>query len=49
MRFSNFLFPESRDPARDGVVIEETLPEVTSRRKTGLNGTVTRGCQTPSA
>ena len=27
MKFSNFLFPESRDPARDGVVIDETLRE----------------------
>ncbi|HEY6432344.1 MAG TPA: LLM class flavin-dependent oxidoreductase [Acetobacteraceae bacterium] len=27
MRFSNFLFPESRDPARDGAVIEETIAE----------------------
>lgn len=27
MKFSNFLFPESRDPARDGQVIDETLRE----------------------
>ena len=27
MRFSNFLFPESREPARDAQVIEETLRE----------------------
>ncbi len=27
MKFSNFLFPESRDPARDGMVIDETLAE----------------------
>ena len=27
MKFSNFLFPESRDPARDGQVIDETLSE----------------------
>jgi alkanesulfonate monooxygenase SsuD/methylene tetrahydromethanopterin reductase-like flavin-dependent oxidoreductase (luciferase family) len=27
VRFSNFLFPESRDPARDGQVIDETLNE----------------------
>jgi alkanesulfonate monooxygenase SsuD/methylene tetrahydromethanopterin reductase-like flavin-dependent oxidoreductase (luciferase family) len=27
MRFGNFLFPESRDPAQDGAVIEETLDE----------------------
>ncbi len=27
MRVSNFLFPESRDPARDGLVIDETIAE----------------------
>ncbi|MEJ0018781.1 MAG: LLM class flavin-dependent oxidoreductase [Acetobacteraceae bacterium] len=27
MKFSNFLFPECRDPARDGVVIDEVLRE----------------------
>ncbi|MGH6798814.1 MAG: LLM class flavin-dependent oxidoreductase [Roseiarcus sp.] len=27
MKFSNFLFPESRDPSRDGAIIEETLGE----------------------
>lgn len=27
MKFGNFLFPESRDPARDGVVIDEALAE----------------------
>jgi alkanesulfonate monooxygenase SsuD/methylene tetrahydromethanopterin reductase-like flavin-dependent oxidoreductase (luciferase family) len=27
MKFGNFLFPDSRDPARDGVVIDETLQE----------------------
>ncbi len=27
MRFGNFLFPDSRDPARDGAVIAETLRE----------------------
>jgi alkanesulfonate monooxygenase SsuD/methylene tetrahydromethanopterin reductase-like flavin-dependent oxidoreductase (luciferase family) len=27
VRFSNFLFPESRDPAQDGAVIDETLRE----------------------
>ncbi len=27
MKFSNFLFPESRDPAGDGRVIDETLRE----------------------
>lgn len=29
MKFSNFLFPESRDPADDGRVIDETLREAT--------------------
>jgi alkanesulfonate monooxygenase SsuD/methylene tetrahydromethanopterin reductase-like flavin-dependent oxidoreductase (luciferase family) len=27
VKFSNFLFPDSRDPERDGVVIDETLRE----------------------
>ena len=27
MKFSNFLFPESRDPAQDGRVIDETMRE----------------------
>ena len=27
MKFSNFLFPDCRDPGRDGVVIDETLRE----------------------
>src|SRR5262245_12803583 len=27
VKFSNFLFPESRDPARDGEVIDEVLQE----------------------
>src|SRR3954447_7504724 len=27
LKFSNFLFPESRDPTRDGEVIDETLRE----------------------
>jgi alkanesulfonate monooxygenase SsuD/methylene tetrahydromethanopterin reductase-like flavin-dependent oxidoreductase (luciferase family) len=27
MKFGNFLFPDCRDPARDGVVIDETLQE----------------------
>jgi len=27
MKFGNFLFPDCRDPARDGIVIEETLRE----------------------
>ena len=27
MKFGNFLFPDSRDPGRDGVVVDETLRE----------------------
>jgi alkanesulfonate monooxygenase SsuD/methylene tetrahydromethanopterin reductase-like flavin-dependent oxidoreductase (luciferase family) len=27
VKFGNFLFPDSRDPERDGVVIDETLRE----------------------
>ena len=27
MKFGNFLFPDCRDPGRDGVVIDETLRE----------------------
>ena len=27
MKFSNFLFPDCRDPERDGIVIDETLRE----------------------
>src|SRR5436190_18174356 len=27
MKFSTFLFPDSRDPERDGAVIDETLRE----------------------
>ena len=27
MRFGNFLFPDCRDPERDGIVIDETLRE----------------------
>ena len=27
MKFGNFLFPDSRDPARDGIVIDETIRE----------------------
>src|SRR5580692_10127726 len=27
VKFGTFLFPDSRDPARDGVVIDETLHE----------------------
>ena len=27
VKFGNFLFPDSRDPERDGAVIDETLRE----------------------
>ena len=27
MKFGNFLFPDCRDPKRDGIVIDETLRE----------------------
>src|SRR5260370_32637244 len=27
MKFGNFLFPDCRDPERDGIVIDETLRE----------------------
>ena len=37
MRFSNFLFPESRDPARDGVVIDETLREALLSDELGVD------------
>jgi hypothetical protein len=27
VKFGNFLFPDCRDPERDGIVIDETLRE----------------------
>jgi alkanesulfonate monooxygenase SsuD/methylene tetrahydromethanopterin reductase-like flavin-dependent oxidoreductase (luciferase family) len=36
MKFSNFLFPESRDPARDGQVIDETLREAKLSESLGI-------------
>jgi alkanesulfonate monooxygenase SsuD/methylene tetrahydromethanopterin reductase-like flavin-dependent oxidoreductase (luciferase family) len=37
MKFSNFLFPDSRDPERDGVVIDETLREAWLSDELGLD------------
>jgi alkanesulfonate monooxygenase SsuD/methylene tetrahydromethanopterin reductase-like flavin-dependent oxidoreductase (luciferase family) len=37
VRFSNFLFPESRDPARDGAVIDETLREAQLSDELGVD------------
>src|SRR5215472_12998946 len=37
MKFSNFLFPDCRDPARDGVVIDETLREAWLSDELGMH------------
>ena len=37
MRYSNFLFPESRDPARDGAVIAEVLEEAVLTEALGFD------------
>ena len=37
MKFGNFLFPESRDPARDGAVIDETLEEARLSDRLGMD------------
>ncbi len=37
MKFSNFLFPESRDPAGDGAVIAETLREAELSDRLGVD------------
>jgi alkanesulfonate monooxygenase SsuD/methylene tetrahydromethanopterin reductase-like flavin-dependent oxidoreductase (luciferase family) len=37
VRFSNFLFPEARDPARDGAVIDETLREARLSDELGVD------------
>jgi len=37
LKFSNFLFPESRDPARDGSVIAETLREAELSDRLGVD------------
>ena len=37
MKFGNFLFPDCRDPARDGVVIDETLREAWLSDELGID------------
>jgi len=37
VRFSNFLFPDCRDPARDGAVIDETLREAVLSDELGVD------------
>ena len=37
MRFSNFLFPESRDQARDGAVLDEVMAEVRLSEQLGYD------------
>ena len=37
MKFGNFLFPDSRDPERDGVVIDETLREAWLSDELGMD------------
>lgn len=37
MKFSTFLFPDSRDPARDGAVIDETLREARLAEELGVD------------
>ena len=37
MKFSDFLFPESRDPARDGFVLDETLREARLADELGVD------------
>src|SRR5438045_1859804 len=37
MKFGNFLFPDCRDPVRDGVVIDETLREVWLSDESGMD------------
>lgn len=37
MRFSSFLFPDSRDPAQDGAVIDETLREAVLADQLGVD------------
>ncbi len=37
MRFGNFLFPDSRDPARDGAVIDETFAEARLADELGID------------
>src|SRR3977135_4664193 len=37
MKFGNFLFPDSRDPARDGIVIDETMREAVLSDELGID------------
>jgi len=37
LRIGNFLFPDSRDPARDGIVIDETLREAMLSDELGMD------------
>src|SRR5437667_3060935 len=37
MKFGNFLFPDCRDPERDGVVIDETLREALLADELGID------------
>jgi len=37
MRFGNFLFPDCRDPAQDGVVIDETVAEARLSDELGID------------
>src|ERR1700730_8236415 len=37
MKFGNFLFPDCRDPARDGAVIDETLREARLSDELGVD------------
>ena len=37
MKFSNFLFPESRDPAREGAVLDEIMDEVRLTERLGFD------------
>src|SRR5713101_5988305 len=38
VKFGNFLFPDCRDPARDGAVIDETLAEARLSDELGIDG-----------
>ena len=37
MRYSNFLFPESRDPARDGVILDQVMDEARLTERLGYD------------
>ncbi len=37
MRYSNFLFPESRDPARDAIVLDHVMEEVRLTERLGFD------------